>query len=314
MKEFNIYLAISPVHSDITMQDALKCNMTHFLMAYGFPEVIKGLETLDKSEIEHISLIIDSGAFSAWSRGLKIDIDEYLEFCRDLTKKYSFKNVEVVNLDKIPAKPGTAPTREQIQESAEISVENAEYMRKKGIIPMEVFHQGEDFSFLDTMIKRPENHYIGISPANDVGVPGRQAWLNQSFRRVELCGGIRSHGFGVTSPSLMANNPWTSVDSATYSILAGYGGVQVFEPRRCKFLLFNVGSNRGSAKSKAELSNQWDYCRKLFPEQIEKIDDLFSLRARRLANIYSFSKAQEWIRENCQNFKGSQPTFEELLI
>ena len=42
--------------------------------------ISKWIERLKKEKPESLKLFIDSGAFSAWTKGKKIDVDEYISF------------------------------------------------------------------------------------------------------------------------------------------------------------------------------------------------------------------------------------------
>jgi hypothetical protein len=174
---------------------------------------------------KHFShIIIDSGAFSAWNRGAIIDLDKYAEYCL----KYIDHITWAVNLDVIPGKPGDkTPSDAEIQRSAEKGYKNYLYLIDKGI-PKEklihVFHQNEDFSWLEKMVEEME--YIGLSPANDRTVQEKIQWLDKCMPYVTNPDGtakVKFHGFAVTSFKLMKRYPWFSVDSSTWATVAGRG-------------------------------------------------------------------------------------------
>ena len=180
-----------------------------------------------------IGLLIDSGAFSAWTQGEKeINLDDYIEFC--------LQNIDiadaVVNLDVIPGHPYQKITPEEYERSAEQGWKNYEKMLAAGI-PKEklihVFHQGENFKWLQRMVK--EIPYIGLSPANDKTPEQKIAWLDQCMEYVTDETGmplVKFHGFAVTSLSMMLRYPWYSVDSSTWALRARTG--RVFVPRFVK--------------------------------------------------------------------------------
>lgn len=177
-------------------------------------------------EKNKISLILDSGAFSAWTRRVAIDIDEYI--------KFSLENIEhidyVVNLDVIPGFPGDKNITEDKKEaSAAAGYENYYYMLKKGI-PKEklihVFHMGEDMKWLRKMVD--EIPYIGLSPANDRRTPEKIIWLDKCMPIVCDNKGtpkVKFHGFAVTALPIMLRYPWYSVDSTTWVIHARNGAI-----------------------------------------------------------------------------------------
>lgn len=175
-----------------------------------------------------ISIILDSGAFSAWTRGAEINIDEYCQFCLENQDIFDY----VVNLDVIPGKFGNKKLgREEIERSASKGYENYLYLLSKGV-PKEklihVFHQNEDFSWLKRMVKEME--YIGLSPANDRTTPEKIAWLDLCMQHVLDDKGmplVKFHGFAVTSLRIMMRYPWYSVDSTSWVMRSRMGSVLV---------------------------------------------------------------------------------------
>ena len=177
-------------------------------------------------ENKKISLIMDSGAFSAWTKKIIIDLDEYI--------KFSLENIEyidyVVNLDVIPGHPGHKNITEQMkEESAAKGYDNYYYMLKKGI-PKEklihVFHMGENLKWLKQMVD--EIPYIGLSPANDRRTPEKIKWLDSCM---PICCDekgmpkVKFHGFAVTALPIMLRYPWYSVDSTTWVIHGRNGSI-----------------------------------------------------------------------------------------
>src|SRR5438876_489642 len=91
-----------------------------------------------EAEGDRFELMLDSGAFSAHSRNLKIDIDEYAAFIL----KHSAALKVVVNLDVIPGTPGTKKLNTDPQKAERAAAEgweNWQYLTKKlaptGITP-----------------------------------------------------------------------------------------------------------------------------------------------------------------------------------
>lgn len=180
------------------------------------------------SQQKPIDLILDSGAFSAWMKQTKINLDEYIDFCLENLDVITY----IVNLDVIPGKFGqkSLPAIE-IERSASKGYENYLYMLSRGI-PKEklihVFHQGEDFKWLKKMVG--EIPYIGLSPANDRTTPEKMMWLDSCMPLVTDSSGmpaVKFHGFAVTSLRLMLRYPWYSVDSTSWVMTGRMGSVYV---------------------------------------------------------------------------------------
>lgn len=166
---------------------------------------------------------LDSGAYSAWSRGTVIDLDEYCAFIRS--------NIELIDvyasLDVIPGVPGQNATERERDEAAEQSWKNYLFMVREGLDPLPVYHYGENPRYLERMLDYG-CPYIGIGGL--VGVPGerRRMWLDRVFDRLTDDDGkaiVRTHGFGMTSIPLIFRYPWYSVDSTTWIKVTAMGAV-----------------------------------------------------------------------------------------
>lgn len=168
-------------------------------------------------------IMLDSGAFSAWSKGAVIDIDKYAEYILKWQDKVSY----VVNLDVIPAKPGKLPDAEEIERSASKGYENYNYLLSKGVQRdklIHVYHQHENVKWLRKMVHEDKIPYIGLSPANDMTVLQKMNFLDSCMPHVTNDKGeaiVKFHGFAVTSYELMKRYPWYSVDSSTWAVAGG---------------------------------------------------------------------------------------------
>jgi hypothetical protein len=174
------------------------------------------------------NLILDSGAFSAWTKKKQIDLDAYADFALEYLDCFNY----IVNLDVIPGEwKQKNMTPEMIEEASIEGWRNYKRLLRKGI-PREklihVFHQKEDFKWLHKMMD--EMDYIGLSPANDHTTDSKLYWLDDCMRHVTNRDGwpiIRFHGFGITSIRAIIRYPWYSVDSASWVLFSRYGTLLV---------------------------------------------------------------------------------------
>lgn len=179
-----------------------------------------------------IEFFLDSGAFTAWTQETAINLDAYIRF---VLKHEPFLSV-IANLDVIPGKPGFKNlTAKQITKSASEGWKNWQKMIDAGI-PAEkllhIFHQNEEFQWLQKMVDEPLMTYIGLSPANDRSSSEKARWLDECMNYVTDTEGnplIKFHGFGVTSHKLLWRYPWYSVDSTSWVITGRMGSI--FVPR-----------------------------------------------------------------------------------
>lgn len=171
-------------------------------------------------------LIFDSGAFSAWSAGKKVDVVGYADWAVEASK--NFPRVVCVNMDVIPGQFGRTSTAAERKAGMALSLKNADYLRSRGLDVMEVFHQDEPREFLDLLISRQtEKGVLGISPRNDVQVGRKIEWQKTLTSYLFQARGKnfpRTHGLAVTSFDMLANFPYYSADSSTWSSPFRFGG------------------------------------------------------------------------------------------
>jgi len=208
------------------------------LVSHAYPSQIK--RWLQMNPTEPGEIILDSGAFSAWNKGDVIDLDAYIKQAHEIIEMSAEANkeVHVVNLDVIPGKKGETKdllnalrdpevkqqNKEIINKAAAEGLKNLKIMLSNGITPIHVFHQGEDWKWLDKMLELTD--YIGISPANDMSQTSKKAWMDSVFDYLYKNGvKVRTHGFAVTAITSIRDLPWHSCDSTTWRLFAGYGKV-----------------------------------------------------------------------------------------
>lgn len=155
-------------------------------------------------------LIVDSGAFTCFTAGKSIDLNEYCKFLTD-NKKY----IDVsVNLDVIgPNDPDVA---------AAAGRENYLKMRERGIDALPVYHARESRKWLDLMID--DTDYVGLSGTSLVSPTEDRAWHRLVWSYITTKQGypiVKTHSFGNTSPYMALTFPWTTMDSASWMIQGG---------------------------------------------------------------------------------------------
>lgn len=181
-------------------------------------KVIEGLEE------RKLDLMLDSGAFSAWTRGEVIDVYDYIEF----VKAHGDLFTAIVGLDVIPGTYGKRRSVADVERAVAQSKDNLEAMRDAGIKPIPIYHQNENIKHLEDMLANGED-YIGISPSGDA-VSMNMPWFKKVFHVITNSEGypiVKTHGFGVTSVPVMVSFPWYSVDSLSWVMKAAYGCIFV---------------------------------------------------------------------------------------
>lgn len=195
---------------------------TSFLFSYEDKKVYQQVEHLSKYRDEKFLILIDSGAFSAWNRGLKIDINHYVEFIEKIKKIATIHDIYFINLDVIPHVKGTKPTKEQIVAACEKGIENYHYIKSKGHSTIHTFHQFEDLKYLDLIATECNDfNYIGISPANDQSIESRNQWLSSVYNKIK--NSTRTHVLGLTAKDSLEKFPCYSADSSSWINVGRFG-------------------------------------------------------------------------------------------
>lgn len=179
-------------------------------------------QTLSVDEKRPRHIMLDSGAFTAWNKGDEVRVEEvvrkYEEFLQAAGN--AFKEIWMINLDKIPGRAGRDPTGEEIAEALVESDRNFDLLvRRFGERILPVFHQGENEERL--RVVRSQARYVCLSPRNDLHERVRYEW---SYALHAAHPGIMSHGLAATGARMMRGVTWYSVDSASWRLQSAYGG------------------------------------------------------------------------------------------
>ena len=172
----------------------------------------KGIEPHERRS----DLFLDSGAYSAFTRGVMIDLDVYIAFVHE----HKALLTTYANLDVIGD-----PTK---------TWENQQEMERQGLKPLPCFHYGEDRVWLKRYMAKHESLAFG----GMVPVPGplQTRWLDENFKAISGRDGASSlkiHGFGLTGRGfLLFRYPWHSVDSTAWRVGSQYGEVVFVFPSK----------------------------------------------------------------------------------
>ena len=178
-------------------------------------------------------LFIDSGAYSAWTKGKTINVDEYIDFLNNNDDRiYIFAQVDV-----IPGIKHQLPTREQVEDAASRTWNNYLYMREKLKSPdkcLYTFHVGEPIKYLKRALEWKDSNGKHIPYIALGGMVGRSTTIRDNFINVVVDTISRSsnpnvkiHAFGMTSRKLLYKYPnLTSADSTKWIKYAANGLIQ----------------------------------------------------------------------------------------
>jgi hypothetical protein len=159
---------------------------------------------------EDSSVFLDSGAFSAWSRGALLDVGAYCHYIHQYANALDI----YANLDVIGDWRGSA--------------KNLDKMLTNGLRPMAVFHKGSPWNELDRLASLGLPLALGglVGKGKSVTAGNIQAYLDMCWRRLHYHWPIKVHVFGVVAQWVLERYPWFSADSSTALVSAGMGRVQ----------------------------------------------------------------------------------------
>jgi hypothetical protein len=187
-------------------------------------------------------VMVDSGAFTAWSKGTSVELDDLSDLFKRLQDAYSeYCEFVLINLDVIPGSKGVDPTAQELIDAQRRSEENFAILNARfpGLV-LPVFHQGESDEYYDALVSASQ--YVCISPRNDLPEKLRVEWSRRFCNRTRR----KFHGLAATGLTMMETVPWHSVDSAAWVMVGGYGGI--FYRTASKLQVLTVSAQSPSVK------------------------------------------------------------------
>lgn len=236
-----------------------------FLESYHY---IHKQSSVNKIRRDGVKVFLDSGAFSAFTKGVDVDMKGY---CR-----YIQENADIIEtVDGVQC----ASVLDGIGDPLK-TWQNQLAMESLGVRPLPCFHYGEDERYLDWYIERYP--YITLGGMVPISTPQLIHWLDRLWERHLTDGAgrpkVKVHGFGLTSLPLMKRYPWYSVDSSTWVQWAANGMLLIPGTGQV-----NVSSQSSSRKIEGQHLNTYT------PPQraaiVKRIEDL-GFEVERLENEY----------------------------
>ena len=184
-----------------------------------YPYILESYHYLTANIVEAIrkdkaTIFLDSGAFTMFTQGVTVDLEAFATFIK--------KQADIIhvasNLDVIGA-GGEALTyeRQKTLEKSGVKIQPVFHARDKDEWLVRYLEEGYDYIFLGGMVPESTDYL--------------QEWLDRIWDKyltnADGTPKVKVHGFGLTSSQLMFRYPWYSVDSLTWRLCAGYGGIFV---------------------------------------------------------------------------------------
>ena len=247
-------------------------------------------------------VFVDSGAFSAWSKGKTIDVDDYIKYINENTNELEL----FASVDNIPGELTRTPTHEEVKKSPILSWENYLYMRervkeKDKLLP--VFHIGEDLKHLQNMLetKLDGKHIPYIALGGTVGLTAnvKDNWYNICFKVIRQSNNpnVKTHAFGMTSLNILEKYPFTSADSTSWIMTGANGNIYTPYGTIC---MSKVSQDKPNHITKLPKSVQYSIRKFIEPYGVTVEECMEDYKARLLVNI---NYLQDWA-ENYE-YKGT---------
>lgn len=198
------YFALS--YSPNSEMDLVKThNIKNVLTSY---YVLSNKVKFDENKYKdvNLSLFLDSGAFTAFTKGINIELDDYIDFIKKTKKVWSvYATLDVIGDYKATQK-------------------NTEYIESKGLKPLPVFHYGSPESELKRLCEKYD--YIALGGLVPLALQQKKMkkWLDYCFSIIKT--NTKVHGFGVNALWAWKRYPFYSVDATSWNQGSKYGRVQ----------------------------------------------------------------------------------------
>lgn len=179
------------------------------------PALLVSYEYLAGFERHHDKLkyrdwVLDSGAFSAFTKGKTVELAKYVDDCKRLQLAHGARLSEVYALDVIG--------------DWRAGLKNVEAMWKAGIEAIPCYHYGEPEDVLLALAR--DYPKIALGGCATMPAKVRASFAAQCFARVWP---KKVHGFGFGSDACVLAAPFHSVDASSWSLRSlGYGSWRAY--------------------------------------------------------------------------------------
>lgn len=184
----------------------------HYLESYHY---VKRGSYVERMRRDGVTVFLDSGAYSAFTKGVEVDLDAYCEYIK--------RNADIIErVDGV----AYASVLDGIG-NPRLTYDNQKKMEEAGATPLPCFHYGEDERYLEYYL---DNYrYITLGGMVPIGKPQCRLWLDRIFEKyiVDANGRpkVKVHGFGLNTFSFMLRYPWYSVDASSWVQHAAMGNI-----------------------------------------------------------------------------------------
>ena len=193
-------------------EQTLVREIPHILESYHY---VGKQKFVDEMRTNAAQIFLDSGAFSAFTLGVHISVEDYCEYIK--------RNRDIIRVEDNVV---MASVLDGIGDPLQ-TWRNQLEMELRGAKPLPCFHAGEDERYLEWYVR----NYEYITLGGMVGSSTKQLciWLDRMWDRYLTDGSgrarIKVHGFGITAVPIMERYPWYSCDSSSWIQSAAFGSI-----------------------------------------------------------------------------------------
>jgi hypothetical protein len=177
-----------------------------FLLEKKYPNILLSYYYINKINLNYLkdkkfNILLDSGAFTAFTKNKIISIDQYISFLNENKWIKNYITLDVIN-------------------NPDKTLENLDILKSNNLNPIPVFHMGSNLKDLYKIIDRGYK-YIALGGMAINSASNKKNIINFCYKVFEETKNIDLyfHGLGIGSPEIISMFNWYSVDSTTYLCL-----------------------------------------------------------------------------------------------
>jgi hypothetical protein len=202
---------------------------------------------VDFSIYKNFNIFMDCGAYTAWTKGITINIHDYAKFL----KRFSKLITVYPNLD--------------VKGSVEKTELNLKILEDEGLTPLPVFHLNtRRWDILEKYIDKYEYIAVGAIAGEDTPQEELIRNLDTLFAMAKRAPITKFHGFGFTIERLLKKYPFYSVDSTSWLSGNRYGAALSKKPQEIMYIRKRKGDKALSyavdhfLRMEKELTDLWE--------------------------------------------------------
>lgn len=215
--EMNFYAAatLGDCQGSIDLEKNISTGLRNRLLSFADVDLVKGAFQFWLSpQLKEKKVFIDSGAFSAFTRGVKIDIKKYCDWLKQ-------------NMSEITVYAGL-----DVIGDWQASAKNQDYMEAQGLKPLPTFHFKSPIAELERIAKKYDYFALGGLVPLSRKKPTLNGWLDKCWQVIKKHWPKKVHCLGITAQPILEKYPFYSCDSTAAIMGGGMGRVMDFKNGR----------------------------------------------------------------------------------